>query len=516
MRKINLFNTLSREIEVFQPIREGYVGIYTCGPTVYNYAHIGNLRTYIGEDVLVRTLLAFGYDVRRVMNITDVGHLESDADDGEDKLLKGAKRENKTVRDIADFYEDVFFQDCSKLNILEPSVKVRATDCIDRYIEFVKTLERKGYTYFSNGNVYFDITKFPRYTELSRAELDSQRAGSREDVGVDEHKRNAQDFVLWFTRSKFENQAMKWDSPWGTGYPGWHLECSVIALDNLGDQLDIHCGGVDHIAIHHTNEIAQTESYTGKKWVNYWWHAEFLVEDGGKMSKSSGEFVNLDLLIKKGYDPLAYRYYVLGSHYRKQLAFSFENLDQAAGAYRKLREKCLEVFAEAGVSGAEILSNRALRGRVALKRIVTTVKADPDVCNPSRQVPPLPKQEDLSFFESAMPYMERFYAALADDLNTANAVTELYHLLKADIHVYDKAVAIAAMDGVLSLDLAKPFMVQVVDQDFAEKIEHLIARRADAKAAKNYAEADRIRDEIAALGVVLKDGKDGTSWEVKK
>ncbi|MDO4754694.1 MAG: cysteine--tRNA ligase [Bacillota bacterium] len=474
---MNLFNTLSREIEPFQPIEEGKVGIYTCGPTVYNYAHIGNLRTYIGEDILVKAFLAFGYDVKRVMNITDVGHLESDADDGEDKLLKGAKRENKSIREIADYYEDVFFRDCEKLNIMAPDVKVRATDCIDRYIAFVKSLEDKGYTYFANGNVYFDITKFPKYTELSRAELDSQRAASREEVSVDEHKRNVQDFVLWFTRSKFENQAMKWDSPWGTGYPGWHLECSVIALDNLGKNLDIHCGGVDHIAIHHTNEIAQTESYTGEKWVNYWWHGEFLIDEGGKMSKSSGEFVNLDLLIKKGYDPLAYRYYVLGSHYRRQLAFNFEKLDQAAAAYRKLRERCAKI-AEAA--------------RMDRENGMHTEVAD---------------------FGAAQPYVDRFHDALADDLNTANAMTELYHLLKADCSDVEKAGAIAAMDRVLSLSLTEPYVGGEEDPAFVEKVEALISARAAAKAEKNYAEADRIRDELTAMDVVLKDGKDGTSWQ---
>lgn len=476
---------MSRSVEDFVPINKDEVGIYTCGPTVYNFAHIGNLRTYIGEDILVKTLLAFGFSVKRVMNITDVGHLESDADDGEDKLLLGARRENKSIKEIAEFYEDAFFDDCDKLGIMRPSVVRRATDCIDQYIGFVQTLERKGYTYFSGGNVYFDILKFPNYTNLSRAVLDSQIIGSREDVDCDSNKKNPQDFVLWFTKSKFENQAMKWDSPWGVGYPGWHLECSVIALENLGERLDIHCGGVDHIAVHHTNEIAQTESYTGKKWVNYWWHAEFLVDERGKMSKSAGEFVNLDLLVRRGYDPLAYRYYVLGSHYRKQLSFSFKNLDQAAAAYRKLRERTLEI------------AQQAERAKFESAEMAERMNSP-------------------HLTESAAGYAERFYEALADDLNTANALTELYSLLKADIPACDKLAVIKKMDDVLSLCLLTPFQEDAVDEVFASEVERLVAERAEAKSMKDYARADAIRGEIEAMGVILKDSKDGTTWEFKK
>ncbi len=470
MREFYTYNTLSRELELFKPISEK-VMIYTCGPTVYHFAHIGNLRTYVGEDILVKTLEVLGYPVYRVMNITDVGHLESDADEGEDKLLKGAKRENKSIREIADFYEDKFFEDCDKLNIKRPDLKKKATEYIAEYIDFIKVLEDKGYTYFANGNVYFDISKFPNYTELSRAVLENQQIGSREDVAEDFNKRNPQDFVLWFTKSKFENQAMKWDSPWGTGYPGWHLECSVIALENLGNRLDIHCGGVDHVAIHHTNEIAQSESYTGEKWCNVWWHAEFLVDEGGKMSKSAGEFVNMDLLIKRGYDPLAYRYYCLGSHYRKQLPFSFEHMDQAEAAYKKLRQKTSEIAKEAGGSCMEVSGSGAA-------------------------------------------YLERFYDSLAKDLNTANALTELYALLKSDVDVIEKCFVLKKMDEVLSLDLLKPFEETGVDDALKEKVEMLIAKRAEAKAAKDYAQADAIRDEIQAMGVVLKDSKEGTTWSL--
>ena len=293
---MKLYNSMTRSIEDFVPYEDKTVRLYTCGPTVYNYAHIGNLRTYIHEDILEKTLGMLGYDVKRVMNITDVGHLESDADDGEDKMLKGAIRENKTVWQVAQFYTDAFFEDCRKLNIKKPEIIAKATDYIDQYIDFIKTLEAKGFTYFENGNVYFDISKFPRYTALSKMNLDDLRIAHRDDVEEDLHKRNPQDFVLWFTKSKFDNQAMKWESPWGVGYPGWHIECSVISLTNLGEKLDIHCGGIDHIPVHHTNEIAQTESYTGKEWTKYWWHAEFLIENSGKMSKSSGEFLTVSLL----------------------------------------------------------------------------------------------------------------------------------------------------------------------------------------------------------------------------
>ncbi len=470
MKDFYMYNTLSRSVELFKPLGEKVL-IYTCGPTVYNFAHIGNLRTYVSEDILIKTLGALGYPVYRVMNITDVGHLESDADDGEDKLLKGARRENKSIREIADFYEDKFFEDCDKLNIKRPDVKKKATEYIAEYIHFIQVLEQKGYTYFANGNVYFDISKFPKYTELSRAVLENQKIGSREDVAEDLNKRNPQDFVLWFTKSKFENQAMKWDSPWGVGYPGWHLECSVIALENLGDQADIHCGGVDHIAIHHTNEIAQSESYTGKKWVNYWWHGEFLVDEGGKMSKSAGEFVNLDLLLKRGYDPIAYRYYCLGSHYRKQLPFSFDHLDQASAAYKKLRQKTAEIAKAAG-------------------------------------------QKASLATGAGEEYLTRFYEALSKDLNTANAMTELYALLKADMEAEEKYRVLEKMDDVLSLGLLQPLQEEGADEAFAGKVEALIAERAEAKKQKDYAKADAIRDELTAMGVVLKDSKEGTEWSL--
>ncbi|MBM7562089.1 cysteine--tRNA ligase [Fusibacter tunisiensis] len=467
---MKLYNSMSRSLEDFEPIVPGKVSMYTCGPTVYNYAHIGNLRTYIHEDILVKTLAYIGYEVNRVMNITDVGHLESDADEGEDKMLKGALRENKTVWEVAAYYTEAFFEDCKQLMIQKPSVVAKATDYIQDYIKFIKGLEAKGYTYFANGNVYFDISKFEGYTKLSKLDLDTLKVAHRDDVEIDVHKKNPQDFVLWFTKSKFENQAMKWESPWGVGYPGWHIECSVISLTNLGDQMDIHCGGVDHIPVHHTNEIAQTEAFTGKDWTKYWWHSEFLVDNSGKMSKSSGEFLTLSLLAKKGFEPLSYRYYVLNSHYRKQLAFSFDSLEMAQSAYRKLKRRTAQ-YANLE-EGIESLSS------------------------------------------SAQSLRNNFKKALEDDLNTANAITVLYDVLKSDISEPEKAYLIHEMDGVLSLDLLTVEDSEAdVNAEQTAWIEAQIKKRNEAKQSKDWATADAIRDELKSKGIVLIDTPDGVTWK---
>ncbi|HAS73793.1 MAG TPA: cysteine--tRNA ligase [Clostridiales bacterium UBA8960] len=467
---MKLYNSISRSIEEFIPYEGKTVRLYTCGPTVYNYAHIGNLRTYIHEDILEKSLDFLGYDVKRVMNITDVGHLESDADEGEDKMLKGALRENKTVWQVAEYYTEAFFKDCEKLNIKKPAVIAKATDYVAQYIDFIKALEEKGYTYFANGNVYFDISKFPRYTQLSKMNIDDLRIAHRDDVEEDLHKKNPQDFVLWFTKSKFENQAMKWESPWGVGYPGWHIECSVISLTNLGEQLDIHCGGVDHIPVHHTNEIAQTESFTGKPWTKYWWHAEFLIDNSGKMSKSSGEFLTVSLLEKKNFDPLAYRYFVLNSHYRKQLAFSFESLEMAQNAYQKLRKRT-SAYIGSTVSN-EVLS------------------------------------------DAATALLKAFEDHLADDLNTANAVTVLYDVLKSDLSDGEKAKLIDTIDGVLSLDLLKPVtdLSADVGEDEVAWIEAQLVLRAEAKRNKDWATADQIRDAFKEKGITIIDTPEGASW----
>ena len=471
---MKLYNSLSRTEETFVPLEEGTVKMYTCGPTVYNFAHIGNLRTYIHEDILQKTLEYNGYDVTRVMNITDVGHLESDADDGEDKMLKGAQRENKTVWEIAQFYTDAFFGDCEKLKIKRPAILGKATNYINDYIEFIQTLENKGFTYTENGNVYFDISKVDDYTKLSGMNLEELQTASRDGVTIDTNKRNPQDFVLWFTKSKFENQAMKWDSPWGIGYPGWHIECSVISLKNLGNCMDIHCGGIDHIPVHHTNELAQTESYTGTKWVNYWWHSEFLLNKEGKMSKSSGEFLTVDLLIKKGFNPLAYRYFVLNSHYRKQLAFSFDSLKQAESAYIKLRNKAQAVKKDADLSVLVSLESPAVA-----------------FCNQS------------------------FTSYISDDLNTANAITVLHSVFKSkELTTEEKYFLINRFEEVLSLGLLEDDVLEIAavnDQD-TTYIEEMLLKRTQAKQNKDYAKSDEIRDELLERGIAIKDTPQGPTW----
>ncbi len=464
-----LYNSLSHKKELFQPNSPELVKMYTCGPTVYHYAHIGNLRTYIMEDVLEKALRYLGYPVRRVMNITDVGHLASDADTGEDKMLKGARREHKTVMEIAQYYTDAFFSDCEKLNIKRPDVVQPATGCIDEYIKIVSELLEKGFAYTAGGNVYFDTSKLEKYYVFNDHNEEDLAVGVREGVEEDRNKRNKNDFVLWFTKSKFEDQALKWDSPWGVGYPGWHIECSGISMKYLGENLDIHCGGIDNAFPHHTNEIAQSESYLGHKWCNYWFHVHHLNTDSGKMSKSKGEFLTVSLLAQKGYDPLAYRLFCLQSHYRQNLVFSWENLDNAAQTYDKL-----------------------------IARIAALEpQGEPD--------------------EAALAKLkERFVNALNGDLNTSVAVTAVYDALKAKVSDATKVAAVADFDRVLSLDLLKKAQERkaqtAVDSAADPEIDALIARRTQAKKEKNFAEADQIRDTLKAMGVELIDTPQGTKW----
>lgn len=464
-----IYNTMTRSKDEFVPYKEGKVGMYTCGPTVYNYAHIGNLRTYIFEDILKKSLEYVNYKVKHVMNVTDVGHLQSDGDEGEDKMALGASREHKTVWEIAKFYEEAFFEDCTKLNIKRPTIVCRATDHIQEMIDFIKILEEKGYTYVSNGNVYFEIEKFEDYTKLANINMDELEAGSR--IEVDPNKKNPLDFVLWFTNSKFSNQIMQWESPWGKGFPGWHLECSAMSVKYIGEYLDIHCGGVDHIAIHHTNEIAQSEGAFGHKWVKYWMHGEFLVLDNGKMSKSTGDFLTVSRLEEEGYSPLDYRYFCLQSKYRKQLLFSFDNLNDARNGYKKLKE------------------------RIAV--ILTSINND-DVVNS----------------EKIATYKEKFVSFISDDLNIANAFTVLFDVLKdAELNNKEKATLIEDFDKVFSLDLMEtPKQVTNVDEDLINK---LIVERAEARASKNWARADEIRNEFIAMNIELLDTKEGTTWKVK-
>ena len=403
---MKIYNTLTRQVETFIPHEEGKVKMYTCGPTVYNYAHIGNLRTYIFEDILEKTLNYLGYKVTRCMNITDVGHLTSDSDSGEDKMVKGAKKEHKTVLDIAKFYTEAFKNDTAKLNIKWPEIVSPATENIEMYFEIIRKLLKEGYAYESGGNIYFDTSKLKDYYCLTNHKADEMVVGARESVLEDSNKKNQADFVLWFTKSKFESQELKWESPWGVGYPGWHIECSGIAIKYLGEYLDIHCGGVDNIFPHHTNEIAQSESFLGHKWCSYWVHGEHLNDETGKMSKSKGDFLTVSLLESKGYDPLVYRFMCLNSHYRKQLLFSYDILDNMAQSYHKLKNKIASLNKE---------------GRVS------------------------------EFFYDL--FDDKFKGYLADDLNTANALSLIYDLLKSEVNDKTKYELIKAWDSVLSLNL---------------------------------------------------------------
>ncbi len=478
---MKLYNSLSHRKEQFIPNEPGKVKMYTCGPTVYHFAHIGNLRTYIMEDVLEKYLRYAGYDVTRVMNITDVGHLSSDADTGEDKMLKGARREHKTVMEIAKYYTDAFFNDCAKLNIKTPDVVQPATGCIDDFIRVISKLLEEGYAYQAGGNVYFDTSRLERYYVFQDFNQEDLAVGVREDVEADENKRNKADFVLWFTKSKFEDQALKWDSPWGVGYPGWHIECSCISMKYLGEYLDIHCGGIDNAFPHHTNEIAQSEAYLGHKWCNFWFHVHHLNTNSGKMSKSKGEFLTVSLLKEKGYDPLVYRLFCLQSHYRKALVFTYENLDNAATAYRKLVDR-IAALQEGDAAPEDDATADALRGK--------------------------------------------FAAALDNDLNTALAVTVLYDVLKAKVSDGTKLALIGQFDQVLGLNLlqaaaavraARP-KASAAGGDTAvfgegdPEIDAMVLRRQQARKEKNWAEADRIRDELAAMGITLVDTKEGVHW----
>ena len=463
---MKLYNTLTRTKEDFYTNEPGKVKMYTCGPTVYHYAHIGNLRTYIMEDALVRTLDYLGYKVKRVMNITDVGHLTGDSDEGEDKMLKGAKREHKTVMEIAKFYTDAFFADCEALNMKRPDVTQPATGCIPEFIKMIEKLLADGYAYISGGNVYFDISKLKKYYVFGEHDADDLEVGVREGVGEDANKRNPADFALWFTKSKFDDQELKWDSPWGVGYPGWHIECSAISLKYCGEYLDIHCGGVDNAFPHHTNEIAQSEAYIGHRWCNFWFHVLHLNTSNGKMSKSKGEFLTLSLLKEKGYDPLEYRIFCLLSHYRKPLMFSYDALDNAATAYRKLRTRTsvLDKNGEVDTAAAE-------------------------------------------------KYKAAFAEAVGNDINTSLAITAVYDVLKADIGDATKYSLIKDFDRVLALDLTKPLPVKEQPEEECDPwITGQIALRAAAKKEKNFAEADRIRNELAAMGITLVDTKEGTHY----
>ena len=471
---MQIYNTLSHKKEEFVPNVPGKVAMYTCGPTVYHYAHIGNLRSYIMEDVLEKYMRYDGLDVKRVMNITDVGHLTSDGDTGDDKMLKGAKREHKTVMEIADFYTKAFFDDCAKLNIKTPDVVQPATGMIDEFIRVIGVLLDKGYAYEAGGNIYFDTSKLKQYYVFGDFSEDDLEVGVREGVEEDGNKRNKADFVLWFTKSKFDDQELKWDSPWGVGYPGWHIECSCISMKNLGEQLDIHCGGIDNAFPHHTNEIAQSEAYLGHKWCNYWFHVHHLNTAGGKMSKSKGEFLTVSLLESKGYDPIVYRFFCLQSHYRKSLVFSYENLDNAKTAFDKLIARIAQLKAEGDTQGVD----RA-------------------------------KFDELK---------KGFKDALDNDINTALGITAVYDVLKADTNAATKLALVDDFDKVLSLGLlqhAQDLLKSRQQEDIPEDIKELVEQRAQARKAKDFAKADALRDEITARGYIIEETRQGTKIKRK-
>ena len=472
MANFKFYNTLTRKIQDFVPREEGKVSMYTCGPTVYHYAHIGNIRTYIMQDVLVKALMYSGYDVKRVMNITDVGHLSSDADTGEDKMLAGAKREHKSVMEIAKYYTDAFFADFDAVGNKRPDIVEPATNCISEFIHMVEVLLEKGYAYVAGGNVYFDTSKLDDYYVFSSdIEKEQLQVGVRDDVEEDTNKKNKTDFVLWFTKSKFEEQALKWDSPWGVGYPGWHIECSCISMKHLGEYIDIHCGGVDNIFPHHTNEIAQSESYLGHEWCKYWFHSNHLNDKSGKMSKSKGAILTVSVLKEKGYDPLVYRFFCLQSHYRKPLEFSFEALDNVTGAFNKLIKKIAELKDEGSVDNAVVKE-----------------------------------------------FEDKFRDAISNDLNTSMAITLLYDILKADTNDATKLAVVKNFDTVLSLDLighaAAVGEVKEVDPELEAYVLDAIEKRAAAKKAKDFATADAIRDELLKKGVEIKDTREGVKWQL--
>lgn len=456
---LKLYNTLNRSKETFEPLEKGRVGMYACGPTVYNFAHIGNLRTYIFNDILRRVLLKNGYKLKHVMNITDVGHLASDADEGEDKMLLGAQRENKSVWEIARLYEEAFFEDTDKLNVQKPEVLCRATEHIKDMIDMEKKIEERGFAYFAGGNLYLDTSRIKDYGKLGRQKLEDLQHGARAEI--DRNKKNSTDFVLWFTKSKFKDQEMKWESPWGTGYPGWHIECCAMSSKYLGEQFDIHTGGIDHIPVHHTNEIAQAEAATGKKpWVKYWMHGEFLVMDKGKMSKSSGEFLTLQKLEEKGFDPLSFRFFCLGAHYRKQLMFSWEAIEGASQGYRSLRNRIAEL-----------------------------------------------KKSDTSFEKDNIKsfYNREFIELINDDLNIPQALALLNDMIRdGRIGSNEKLDLIAGFDEVFGLDLLEDEEVDVPGD-----ILMLIEEREKARGDRNFELSDRYRDEIRDKGFSVKDTKDG-------
>ena len=531
---LQLYNTMGQKKEDFKPIKDGYCGFYGCGPTVYNYAHIGNLRAYVFLDILDKTLSMLGYKIKHVMNITDVGHLTGDSDEGEDKMKKSAAERHQSVLEVAQFYTEAFIKDIDALNIRHPDVICKATEHIDDMIALIKKIEENGHTYMAGGNLYFDISTYDDYGKLANLNLDELKAGAgkRKVVVVDENKRNPGDFVLWFTKSKFEDQAMTWDSPWGRGYPGWHIECSAMSMKYLGKHFDIHTGGIDHVPVHHTNEIAQSEGSFDEAerakgpWVNYWMHNEFLILEGGKMSKSSGNFITLQTqlppekgycLTDKGYEPLDYRYFLLGGHYRKPLTFSLNGMDSAKASRASLNQKIAKLIEASNKSGQwEKLPELGVKELTKdnYKKVFDYIN------NEAKYVKTAIEKQSL----------EAFKAALEDDLATPRALAALNQEVSLKINHYEASALanIYYMDKVLSLSLIENGFKVIEKQSAASQetavdlhagdpeaaeIDALVAERTAAKKAKDFARADEIRNQLTARGITIIDTPTGPTWK---
>ncbi|MBI4144970.1 cysteine--tRNA ligase [Candidatus Woesearchaeota archaeon] len=462
---LKLFNTLSRKKESFKPITDKLVKLYTCGPTVYNYAHIGNLRTYIFEDVLKRVLLVNDFSVQHVMNITDVGHLTSDADTGEEKMELASKREGKSAWQLAEFYTKAFQKDLGRLSILPPNVWCKATDHIKEQIALVQELEKKRYTYVIPGDgVYYDTSKFKKYGKLAKLDIEGLKAGAR--VELVEGKRNPTDFALWKFSPTGAKRQMEWESPWGVGFPGWHIECSAMSMTHLGDKFDIHCGGIDHIPVHHTNEIAQSEAVTGRKWVNYWMHGEFLVIDQGKMAKSGENFITLQALLDKGYHALDYRYFCLGAQYRSKLNFSWEALDAAKNAWRNLRDRIMD-----------FRQNHTTKMGASFEK-----------------------------------HKEAFLDAINDDLNMPVALAEVWAVVKDEtLGTHERLQLLEDFDRVLGLGIAQ--LVASQSQPLSPGLQQLLDDRAAARKLKDFKRSDELRKELLKQGIHVEDGPDGQRWK---
>ncbi|WP_407428855.1 cysteine--tRNA ligase [Treponema sp.] len=514
---LRLFNTMGRTLQEFEPVKKDFVGFYGCGPTVYNYAHIGNLRAYVFLDVLDKTLSYLGYDIKHVMNITDVGHLTGDSDEGDDKMVKTAEERHQSVLEVAQFYTDAFMKDIDALNIRHPDVICKATEHIDDMIALIKKLEENGHTYMAGGNLYFDISTYPDYGKLANLDLSKLIAGKgkRKEVVIDENKRNPGDFVLWFTKSKFENQAMTWDSPWGRGYPGWHIECSAMSMKYLGKHIDIHTGGIDHVPVHHTNEIAQSEgSFTEAErkegpWVKYWMHNEFLILEGGKMSKSSGHFITLQTelpaekgfsLTSKGFAPLDYRFFLLGGHYRKPLIFSMDALESAKNGRAALNERVAKLIKKA--EQAENLKLKIENYEEILSEIAKN----------------LGETENLKRFRNGLENDLATPVALSALQKASNGKGQKASEALAEIYKMDKVISLSVIENAITIaeKQAEESKSQTDDHagdPEAAEITALVEQRTAAKKAKDFATADKIRDELAARGITIIDTPQGPAWK---